>query len=82
MMTLSKKSEVDDNCDANKRCNQTGIDAADSGKTLGTVSGVSLGVGAAALAAGVYLVLSADDSGRPERGLAFDGQSVRFTSVF
>lgn len=69
MMVLDKKSTVDENCDADKRCNQTGADAAESGRTLGTVSGVSFVVGGLALAAGAYFVLSSDEQGRPTTGL-------------
>ncbi len=69
MMVLGKKSTVDDNCDAQKRCNQTGADAAKSGRTLGTVSGVSFIVGAAALGAGAYLVLSSKEKEPTEIGI-------------
>ncbi|MBX3128245.1 MAG: hypothetical protein KF718_16090 [Polyangiaceae bacterium] len=67
-MVLSKKSTVDANCDADKRCNRVGADAADSGRTLGTVSGVSFVVGAVLLGSGAYLVLSGDRE-RPSAAL-------------
>jgi hypothetical protein len=69
MMVLSKKKTVDDNCNAQKQCNQTGADAAESGKTLGTVSGVSFIVGAVALGAGMYLVLSSKEKQSTEVGV-------------
>jgi len=69
LMVLSKKSTVDDNCNAQKRCNQTGVDAADSGKSLGTISGVGFIVGAVALGAGAYLVLSSKEQQPTEVGI-------------
>jgi hypothetical protein len=70
VMVLDKKSVVDENCDAEKRCNADGADAAESGQTLGTISGVSFAVGAVALAAGAYFVLSSDTEQRPAAALA------------
>lgn len=61
LMVLSAKRRADDNCDAEKRCNATGMDAVDSGRTLGTVSGASFIVGGLALAGGAYLLLSGDE---------------------
>jgi hypothetical protein len=65
-MLLGKKSTVDQNCDASKRCNARGLEAADAGETLGVLTTVALATGAVALGAGTYLVLSAapnDDGG-------------------
>ncbi len=78
IMVLGKKSTVDDNCDAQKRCNATGADAADSGRTLGTISGVSFIVGSVALATGAYLVLSSNEKKQPTTALlpAAGGVSV------
>ncbi len=74
LMVLGKKSTVDDNCDADKRCNQKGADAAASGRTLGTVSGVGLALGAVGLGLGGYLLATT-----PKREAAvapwFDGKS-------
>lgn len=61
LMVLGEKKKADDNCDADKRCNPTGIDAVDRGKTLGTVSGASFIIGSLALAGGAYLLLSGDE---------------------
>lgn len=69
LMVLSKKSTVDDNCNAQKVCNQAGKDAADSGKTLGTISGASFILGAVALGAGAYLVLSSKEKQPTEVGI-------------
>jgi hypothetical protein len=62
-IALGKKATVDNHCTASAgTCNsQEGIDASSSGKTLTTVSTVSFIVGAAALGAGIYLVVSSKD---------------------
>jgi len=59
------QNEVGDaNCDDSVRlCNQKGFDANQSARTLGTVSTVSLLIGAAGVGAGAYLLLSADPGG-------------------
>lgn len=77
MLVLDRKSVVDDNCDADKRCNQQGVDAADSGRTLGTISGLSFIVGGVALAAGAYFVLSSDGE-RPTTALIAGPADVSF----
>lgn len=68
LMVLGEKRRVDDNCDPDKRCNQTGMDAVDSGRTLGTVSGASFIVGGLALAGGVFLLVSGSEK-QPETAL-------------
>lgn len=65
-MTLGKKSVVDANCNQDKRCNKTGFDAVESGRTLGTVSAVSFIVGALGVGAGAYLFLGAKDTSTPQ----------------
>jgi hypothetical protein len=67
ILVLDRKSTVDDNCDAAKRCNPTGAEAADSGRTLAPISTVSLVAGGVALAAGVVLVLTSGSSDRESR---------------
>ena len=60
IVALNKKSTADANCSDDRRvCNQAGVNANESGKTYGTLSGVGLGVGVVALAAGAYLWLTA-----------------------
>jgi hypothetical protein len=59
VVALNKKSTADANCsDARRVCNQAGVEANESGKTYGTLSGVGLGVGVVGLAAGAYLWLT------------------------
>lgn len=59
VLTLQKKGVVNDHCDDDKRCDQTGLDAAASGKTLGIVTTIGLVTGVVGVGAGTYLILSA-----------------------
>ncbi len=61
-LVLQKKGIVDDHCDADKRCDDEGIDATESGKTLGIVTTVGLVTGVVGLGAGAYLIVSAGSS--------------------
>jgi hypothetical protein len=68
-LVIGKKSIVRDHCDAKGRtCDQTGLDAASSGKTLSTVSTVTFIVGAAATGVGAYFVLTSKKSPRTTVG--------------
>lgn len=62
----SRWDETKVNCeeagDGPLRCNQTGVDAADSASTLGTLSTVTFVVGAAAVAFGSYLYVTSRPS--------------------
>jgi hypothetical protein len=62
---FAKKSEMDDHCRGNG-CDATGIAARDDGFTAATISTIAFSVAAAALAAGVYCLVSA----RPARSRA------------
>jgi len=57
VMVLGRKSTADDHC-PDKRCDQTGFDAVESGRTLGIVSTTGFIVGGLGLAAGAYFILS------------------------
>ncbi len=57
-LVLSKKSTVNADC-VGKQCSQAGLDAANSGKTLGIVTSVGLITGAVGLGATTYLFVSA-----------------------
>lgn len=61
-LVLQKKGVVEDHCDADKRCDDQGIDATQSGKTLGVVTTVGLVSGVVGLGAGAYLILRAGPS--------------------
>lgn len=65
VLALGKKSTVDANCDDAKRCNQTGIDAADAGSRLATVSTVGLLVGVVGVGVGAYLLVTSPTATRP-----------------
>jgi hypothetical protein len=80
-MVLDRKSTADDNC-PDRRCNADGFDAVESGRTLGTVSGVAFAVGAVGLAAGAYLLLSTDEEGRPEAAVVPVASPVGATLSF
>jgi hypothetical protein len=62
ILVLDRKHTVDQNCNADKRCNSEGLDAARSGKTLGIATTIALSAGAVGLGAGTYLVLSASSA--------------------
>lgn len=55
-VTLSTKSDLDGAC-ADKACPSSARDDYDSARTTATVSGIALGVGVVAVAAGVYLLV-------------------------
>ncbi len=57
VLVLSKKSTIEDNC-VDTLCNSTGKEAADSAKTLGLVSTIGFGVGAAGLATAAVLLIT------------------------
>ncbi|HLV19259.1 MAG TPA: hypothetical protein VKZ49_00195 [Polyangiaceae bacterium] len=63
-LALSKKSTMEDNCNAQHQCNAEGLEAADAGSTLANVSTAAFAVGAVALTVGTILVLTSDESGR------------------
>lgn len=57
LSVLSKKSKVTDGC-TGAACNQTGLDAANSAKSLATISDIGFGLGVAGLAASAILLLT------------------------
>ncbi len=71
---LQARGVVNEHCDAAKRCDAQGLDAAENGKLLGIVTTAGLVVGAAGVGAGLYLVLSAGSVREPSAGnLALTG---------
>ncbi len=70
LMVLSHKSTVNDNCQG-KLCNQTGLDAADSGKTWGAVTTIGFVVGGLGLGGATYLFLSAPSPAESSRSAAY-----------
>lgn len=59
ILALGRASVIEDpdHCDADLRCDQEGVDAAEAGGTLATVSTIGFVAGAVAAAAGVVLIL-------------------------
>lgn len=64
IMVLNKKSTMESHCDKSFACDQTGLDAASSGKTLSTVSTVGFVVGLVGAGAGLYFLLSSSGDHR------------------
>jgi hypothetical protein len=61
IMVLQKKSIIDGpDCPTKATCNQAGVDAATSGKSLSIVSTVAFAAGGAAFVAGAYLFFPSD----------------------
>jgi hypothetical protein len=58
-LVLQKKGVVKDHCNAAKQCDDEGLDATKSGKTLGIVTTAGLITGVVGVGAGGYLILSA-----------------------
>lgn len=65
-MVLDRKSTVDRECNGNV-CSAEGVDAANSGKTLSTVSTIAFAAGAVGVGVGLYLVLSSKPSPQSAR---------------
>lgn len=79
-LTGAKKSEANNHCDANKRCDPTGLSAIDAAKTDAWVADFTLLGGAGLIAAGSVIVLT---SPRPEaRALAVGPRGVSLSLAF
>jgi hypothetical protein len=63
-LTLQKKGVVSDHC-PNKECDPEGLDAVDSGKTLGVITTAGLITGVVGVGAGTYLIVSAGSQKEP-----------------
>jgi hypothetical protein len=57
LVVIGKKGTIEDNC-VETSCNATGMEAADSAKTLGTVSTIAFGVGIVGLGAAAVMLLT------------------------
>jgi hypothetical protein len=75
LLMLSKKHTVDEECHPDKSCSSAGVDAAHSAHTLQMVSNIGWVVGAAALGAGAYFILSAAPS-KPSTTLALSSNAL------
>jgi hypothetical protein len=65
-MVLDRKNTVEQEC-VHDVCSQKGADAADSGKTLSTISTIAFAAGAVGVGVGLYLVLSSKPSAETAR---------------
>jgi hypothetical protein len=63
-MVMDEDSTVDREC-VNKQCTPAGLEAADRGRTLATVSTIAAITGVASLGLGIYFLVS--DSGTPQK---------------
>ncbi len=84
LMVLGEKSIVDENCDADKRCNQTGLDAVDSGQTLAPISTTGFIIGVLGLGVGGYFLLKPAE--KPKHALVPSigprGGGLHFSATF
>ena len=85
-MVIGKKGTISDHCDASGACDDAGLSAASSGKTLATVSTVTTVLGLAGLGVGAYFLLTPGDSSGPSAALhvapTIGGGSIAFTRSF
>jgi hypothetical protein len=58
LVALGQQPIIDTHCDVTRACDQTGMDAVSSARTLQTVSTVSLVVGLAGVGTGIVLIVS------------------------
>ncbi|MES1175202.1 MAG: carboxypeptidase-like regulatory domain-containing protein [Myxococcales bacterium] len=70
ILVLGKQHTVDAECRPDKSCSAAGVSAASSGHTLQVVSNVGWVVGAAALGAGAYFLLTSGPSTAPKTSLS------------
>ena len=75
IMALGDASTADEHCwdTPTKGCDQEGVDANSSGKTLATVSTVGFVMGVLGVGVGTYLILSNDGDGASETALVTKG---------
>ena len=74
-MAMGKANTAEDHCwdTPTKGCDQEGVDANSSGKTLAAVSTVGFAVGVVGLGLGTYFILTTGDEGQPETALVTHG---------
>lgn len=70
LIVLGKQHTVNDECHPDKSCTSAGVAAASSGHTWQVASNVGWVVGAAALGAGAYLLLTSGPSAKPNTSLS------------
>ena len=70
LMLMSKDDTIDEHCNADKRCDEEGAEAASDASTLEPINLVSWSVGIVGLGAGGYLLLTAEPSNGDTTGFA------------
>jgi hypothetical protein len=73
MAVINRKATVSEHCDASGGCDQQGLDAARSGKTLDVISTVTTLVGVAGIGTSAYLLLSPSGAKGPTVSWAISG---------
>src|SRR6185436_4891500 len=68
-LALSKKGEVEDNC-TDKLCNQTGVDAGESGDRYVMIANIAAAVGVVGVGLGAYFLISSPSSKGTETALS------------
>jgi hypothetical protein len=61
-LAIGRRNEMREHCNDQMACDQTGVDAADSGKTYSTISTASFALGVLGLGAGAYFILTGDEA--------------------
>jgi hypothetical protein len=67
VLVVDRKQTVDRECEAGS-CSDAGLQAAESGRTLASLSTIAFVVGLVGVASGTYLVLSSGSSASPHAG--------------
>lgn len=80
-LTIERKNTVAASCDASKACTPAGVAAASEGKTFSAVSTATFIGGAAALAAGVVLVIAGRSSGAPAKAGSARPSATAFVAL-
>jgi hypothetical protein len=78
LLALRKRSQLNNECE-DGRCYKESRDKIDTYHTLGTISGISYGIGVAGVATGVTLWLLGRDS---NEGVSDSGSATTFTPYF
>lgn len=81
LLAMSKKSEVDRHCDAERVCDDQAFSAADRGKTYATIGTVGFVAGAALAGAGVVVLLTSKPGGPSATARVAPGSAVATLGV-
>lgn len=82
LMLMSKNKTIDSHCDADKTCDDAGLDAASGAKGLVPINTVSWVVAVAGIGTGTYLFLTSGPSEKATTGTPTTGLGLRWGGVF